>query len=300
MTLPAFPDFYMVGAPKCGTSALYEFLAQHPAIFLPAKKELLFFGSDLSYPSRLSEAEFLEHFVRRGAEERAGTAHTAYLQSRRAAEEIQSRSTHADIIIMLRDPVEMLPSWHSELLYETIEDIQDFEAALDAEPERRRGLRIPSHARQSYVESLYYTDVASYADQVERYLDAFGRSHVHVILHEDLRADPRTTYRATLEFLGVDPDFAPEFAVVNPNKVVRSRTLQYAFFATSAPWHRVIRRAVPGAVRQSLLRMNVRVVPRPELTESNRVKLRSRFAEDVRRLENLLDRDLSKWLTGPQ
>ena len=142
---------------------------------------------------------------------------------------------------MLRNPVEMLPSWHSELLYETIEDIEDFEAALDAEAERRRGLRIPSHARQSYVESLYYTDVASYAEQVERYLDAFGSANVHVILHEDLRADPRATYRSTLEFLDVDPEYEPELAVINPNKVVRSRTLQQLLYATGTRWHASIR-----------------------------------------------------------
>src|SRR5439155_20517864 len=51
-----FPDFYLVGTPKCGTTAFYGFLAQHPQIFLPETKQLLFFGSDLSYPSRLSDA----------------------------------------------------------------------------------------------------------------------------------------------------------------------------------------------------------------------------------------------------
>ena len=91
MTMSAFPDFYMVGAPKCGTSAFYDFLAQHPDIFLPAKKELLFFGSDLSYPSRLSEAAFLGYFAKQNGERRIGTAHTAYLQSRRAAEEIKRK-----------------------------------------------------------------------------------------------------------------------------------------------------------------------------------------------------------------
>ena len=138
-----YPDFYLVGAPKCGTTALYDFLSQHPQIFLPRTKELLHFASDLSYPTRLSEDEFLAHFADRQGEQRAGTAHTAYLQSKRAAREIKSKRPDADIIIMLRNPVDMLHSWHSELLYETIEDIEDFEAALDAEPARRRGERIP-------------------------------------------------------------------------------------------------------------------------------------------------------------
>src|SRR3954470_9290 len=197
----------MVGAPKCGTTAFYDFLAQHPQIFLPATKELIFFGSDLSYPTRLSEAEFLAPFAGRRDGQVAGTAHTAYLQSRTAADEIRARRPDARIVIMLRNPVEMLPSWHSELRYETIEDIEDLEAALDAEPERRRGLRIPRNARNSYVESLYYSEGAAFSEQVERYFDAFGRARVHVILHEDLRGDQAAVYRDTLRFLDVDPSF---------------------------------------------------------------------------------------------
>src|SRR4051812_48382777 len=119
-----YPDFYLVGAPKCGTTAFYQFLAEHPDIYLPEKKELLAFGSDLSYSSRLSERAFLAHFDRRGRESIAGTAHTAYLQSRSAAHEIQARRPDAKILIMLRNPVQVVYSWHSELVYETIEDIR--------------------------------------------------------------------------------------------------------------------------------------------------------------------------------
>ena len=195
MNTRQYPDFYLVGAPKCGTTAYYEFLRQHPEIFLPRTKELLRFGSDLSYPTRLSESDFLAHFSDRRDEQRVGTAHTAYLQSTRAAEEIKVHRPDADIVVMLRNPVDMVPSWHSELLYETIEDIEDLESALDAEEARRRGEQIPRSAGNSYVESLYYSEVAAFSEQVKRYFDVFGRSRVHVIIHDDLRADPAATYR---------------------------------------------------------------------------------------------------------
>src|SRR5579864_2296553 len=212
---PEFPDFYLVGAPKCGTTALYDFLRQHPEIFLPSTKELLFFGSDLSYPTRLSEKDFLAHYADRRGERRVGASHTAYLQSVRAAEEIRARRSDADILVMVRNPLEMLPSWHSELLLETIEDIEDLEGALDAENDRRQGLRLNRAARNSYVEALYYSEVAAFSYQVERYLDVFSAAHVHVILHDDLRRDPEGTYRAALAFLGVDDTFTPMFAVLN-------------------------------------------------------------------------------------
>ena len=128
-----FPDFYLVGAPKCGTSAMYEFLRRHPQIFLPKTKELIYFGTDLSYPTRLSREGFLRYFLDRRDEKRIGSAHTAYMQSELAAEEIRRVRPDADIIIMLRNPIDMLHSWHSELLYEAIEDIADVEAALDGD-----------------------------------------------------------------------------------------------------------------------------------------------------------------------
>jgi hypothetical protein len=292
----AYPDFYLVGAPKCGTSTLYRFLRRHPDIYLPEEKELIHFGSDLSYPTRLSESAFLAHYAHRRGEARVGAAHTAYLQSKAAAGEIRARRPDADIIVMLRNPVEMLPSWHSELLYQTVEEIEDFESALDAEAERRQGRRIPASARNSYVESLYYSDVAAFAQQVERYLAAFGHQHVHVIVFDDFRDDPAATCRATLDFLGVDPAFNPEAAIVNPNKVVRSRTLQRFYFATNTRGHRTVKRLLPPSVRQKLLAANVERRPRADIAEHVRQRLARLFRADVARLGDLIDRDLSHWL----
>jgi sulfotransferase family protein len=290
-----YPDFYLVGAPKCGTTAFYDFLAQHPDIFVPEKKELLIFGTDLSYPSRLSEDAFLAHFAARDRERLAGTAHTAYLQSHRAAREIHAKRPDAKILVMVRNPVEVVHSWHSELLYETIEDIESFELALAAEPERRRGKRIPRNARNSYVESLFYTDVVSFGAQVQRYVDVFGRSQVHVIVHDDLRADPQGVYRSAVGFLGADPGFVPDFAVRNANKIVRNRLLQRLYFGTATPGHAVVRRLIPSRARRRLLAMNVREAPRAELEPALRSHLEEAFRPDVDELGRILGRDLSSW-----
>jgi len=291
----ALPDFYLVGAPKCGTSALYDFLAQHPAIFLPAAKELLFYATDLSYPSRLDRSRFLAHYSGANGAKRVGTAHTAYMQSRTAAAEIHAGRPDARIIIMLRNPVDLVYSWHSELVYETIEDVVDFGAALEAEPDRRAGRRIPANARNSYLEALFYTDVAALAGQVERYLWVFGRESVHVIVHDDFRRDPGSTYRDVLDFLEVDPSFRPQFGDVNVNKVVRNRTLQRLYFATSSRGHATVRALIPASVRQRLLAWNAAERPRPDMPSDLRRRLTDHFAPDVRRLGDLLQRDLTHW-----
>jgi hypothetical protein len=293
------PDFFIVGAPKCGTSAMYEFLRQHPALFLPEKKELLVYATDLSYPSRLTTAEFAEHFVAMSPDQLAGTAHTAYLQSTTAAGEIRRDHPDARILIMLRDPAQMLPAWHSELLFETIENIADFGAALAAEPDRRAGRRIPRNATNSYVEALFYSDVARFSPQVRRYLDAFGPERVHVVLHEDFVADASSTYRRTLEFLNVDSGFTPAFESVNANKVARSGVLQRAYFSTQIPGHRLVRALLPSRLRGILLAANRREQPRAALPSAGLQLIRKALADDVRELGELLGRDLSHWLAAP-
>jgi hypothetical protein len=84
------PQFYIVGAPKCGTTAMYEYLRQHPALFLPQRKELRYFGSDLEIRDRqaLTEAEYLGHFADAPRESLIGTAYVWYLYSKLAAAEI--------------------------------------------------------------------------------------------------------------------------------------------------------------------------------------------------------------------
>lgn len=290
-----FPDFYLVGAPKCGTTTLYDTLRQHPQIQMPATKELLYFASDLSFGNRPSEEQYLAHFANLDRAGRVGTAHTAYLQSSRAAEEIHAVRPDARIIVMLRNPVEMLPSWHSELLYEAIEDLPDFEDALAAEPDRRRGLRIPKHAGNSYVEALYYRDAAGFTAQVARYFGVFGRSQVHVVLFDDLRSDPGGVAREVFEFLDVEPDFIPELSVLNSNKALRSRKLQELFFHVEGPVRRAGRIVLPRSVRRRLVDMNTRTEPRPELSSEVRTRLEEEFSAEVARLSRLLQRDLARW-----
>ena len=131
------PDFFIVGAPKCGTTAMIDYLKQHPEVFVPDRKELDFFGRDLVFKGhRLTEEEYLGFFSRATAEKRAGEGSVWYLHSKTAALEIKDFSPNARIIIMLRNPLDMMYSFHSQRLYNGNEDIENFSAALDAEAER--------------------------------------------------------------------------------------------------------------------------------------------------------------------
>src|SRR5882757_7658017 len=138
------PDFFIVGAPKCGTTALYRCLEAHPEIFVPERKELHHFGTDLYSPTYVRQLdEYLSLFAAAGDAKRVGEASVWYLFSKRAATEINAFNPQASVIIMLRNPVEMLHSLHSQHLYNGTEEISDFATALNAEGDRKMGRCLP-------------------------------------------------------------------------------------------------------------------------------------------------------------
>ena len=211
------PDFFIVGAAKCGTTSLYRYLGLHPEVFMPATKWINYFNVDLPSPANChSWDRYLDHFADAGHARRVGEASESSLYSRCAAAGIRKACPDADIVIMLRNPVDMLYSLHSQLLFSGVEDIEDFAEAMAAEPDRRKGERLPpvAHHPQRW---LLYRQAARFAEQVLRYLDVFGRDRVHIILFDDFKSDTAAVYRDTLRFLGVDTGFQPDFEVHNAN-----------------------------------------------------------------------------------
>ena len=135
------PDFFIVGAFKSGSTALYEGLRRHPQIFMPFHKEPLYFGDDLTRRyGRMTEADYLRLFRNAQPGQRIGEASTWYLYSTSAAHEIKQFSPDAKIVVVLRNPVDVMYAQHNQLIFNVIEDIPDFAEALGAEagPARRQ------------------------------------------------------------------------------------------------------------------------------------------------------------------
>jgi len=292
------PDFFIVGAPKCATTAFNRYLGQHPQIFIPARKELHYFGSDLKFlKGRTSRGEYLAQFASVRLEKRVGEASVWYLYSRRAAAEIKAFAPRAQIIILLRNPADMLYSLHSQFLYESNENILDIRRALAAERDRKQGRRIPPNIY--FLEGLFYRDVARYCEQVERYLHLFGSENVLVICYDDFKRNTRAVYRETLRFLHVDEEFEPRFEVLNGNKEVRNHRFQ--FFLNNPPPAvlGLSRLLIPTRLRHLLVdglkRLNSRKAGRKPLSDDLRRQLEYEFEDEVCRLGRLLDRDLSHW-----
>ena len=274
-----------------------------------AKKEQHFFGSDLAGTwKQPTPDKYFASFSGSESAKRRGEASGWYLWSRRAAEEIRAYRSDARIVAMLRNPIEMLPSLHSQYLFDELEDLGDFGEALAAEADRRRGKRIPPNNRGEPWR-LFYRDIVCFSEQLERYATAFGWAQLHVIVFDDLRKNPYATYRGVLDFLDVDTAFVPDLGVINPNKRTRSRRLKATMLRTidpSSPIRRVGTRAIPvHALRSAILkhgvttleRMNTSFTPRPPLPPQVRANLASELVPEIHRLGELLGRDLTFWLT---
>jgi sulfotransferase family protein len=292
------PDFFIVGTFKGGSTALYEGLRRHPQIFMPFHKEPLYFGDDLTRRyGRMTEADYLRLFKNAKPGQRVGEASTWYLYSTSAAREIKAFSPDAKILVVLRNPVDVMYAQHNQLIFNVIEDIPDFAEALAAEPDRRAGRRLPPGPIN--VENLFYRHSVQFSEQLERYFDVFGRENVHVMLFDDLRRDGAMVVRGVLEFLGVDPSLAAAPPTANESRRVRSPLVQRLIFAPKLllPLAPMLRRfPLVRTVRTRLLQMNSEAKPRAPMDPDLRRQLLEEFRPEIERLGRLIDRDLTAWL----
>jgi hypothetical protein len=291
------PNFFIVGAPKCGTTFMNDCLAKHPDIFMAAK-ELHYFGKDIKLKAKISEQNYLSYFSKANEEKIIGEASVWYLFSKCAAEEIKKFSPNAKILIMLRNPINVMHSLHSQHLYDGNEDVLDFEAAIHLDKERRQGKKLP--------ESVDFTQLPSYADsvlfceQVKRYLDVFGKNQVYIMLYEDFVADTKQVIKGLLEFLEVDVEKDMKFEVVNSNKEIKMFSLHRILKKPPPLLKKITKAIVPikklrHLIMAKLFKWNIRNKKRKAMSLELTQKLKKYLLEDIERLAKLIDRDLSAW-----
>jgi hypothetical protein len=213
------PNFFILGAPNCGTTSMATWLGWHPRVFLSPIKEPHFFNTDDKPGVATLEAYENLFAAVRSFHRAAGEASVWYLYSAVAVANILAYRPEARFIVMLRNPVEMAPALHSEMLLGGHESVRDFRAAWDLQDERRQGRRVP--ARTWAKRRLLYGEVCALGAQLQRVLATVPRGRVLTILLEDVVDDPRREYRRVLQFLGVDDDGRVAFPVYNQARALR-------------------------------------------------------------------------------
>jgi hypothetical protein len=293
-----FPDFFIVGAPKCGTTSFYRYLRDHPEIFMPTAKEPHFFGEDLVRPEYLKDADrYLQLFDEASGSKLRGEASVWYLFSRTAAQEISRVKPDAKIIVLLRHPVDAMESLHRHLLYNGSEVLESFPEAFRVQVLRKQGLHLPDGV--TFPQRLLYADVVAYSHQVQRYIDTFGSANVHVIIFEEFLVDKATIYRGLLRFLGVASDVEPDWRIHNQAKSMRSRAVGLMLAHPPKPIKGLLRQLLPGSTRrriwQFLWHLNLTEPPASITSPRFRAELCDLVEPEIDRLVHVLGRDIPAW-----
>jgi len=291
------PDFFFIGAPKCGTTALANWLRDHPRIFMTQRpKEPMYFDKDIVNVDRMSLKQYENLF--RDADDShlvVGEASTPYLRSREAIRNILEYSPSARFLVAVRNPVEMAPSVHAQSTYTQYETIADFKEAWNAQEDRRQGKRLPQISRND-PERFLYADVCRLGEQLERLFRQVSRDRVMVVFMDDMKADPRRVYVDILDFLGVPDDGRSDFASANVRKRIKlpvlGKVLSLAWLSKRLLGLQGVRTGAFSKIH------NWNQVPmKPgKLDEQFRQELIACFEKDIRLLGALTGRDISGWL----
>lgn len=304
------PAFFIAGNSKSGTTALHAFLKQHPAIFMSVPKEPNFFAKDFCrdpnpensfYPITLSQ--YLDLFTKAQSGQICGEASACYLYSSVAAEEIYKFNPKAKILVILREPVDFLRSYHLQSLKNLpteAETIKEFKHALDLEPSRKLGKNLPPKCL--IPEFLYYRERVKYVEHLKRFYEYFREEQIKVIIYDDWIQDNQGIYKDVLEFLDVRSDFEPSFSSYNKGGVVlRAKWLQEIIHNLSHgkngfQWLKRFTKIIfPDTIRKKLLTL---IYQKAVFTQADALDpmlittLKKEFKHEVITLSHFINRDL--------
>ena len=294
-------NFFILGAPKCGTTSMVDYLGQHPHIYFPKIKEPHFFCTDFDDYRRiegLSEYHGLYPFVKK-QHDIYGDASVWYLYSKKAIEEIVDYNPDAKFLVMLRKPTELVPSLHSQLLYSGRESIASIEKAWHCCVDRKKGVMLPKHVKAK--EHLYYDEVCKYSVQLERVFDNVHSDRVKIVFFENFVTNTRNIVKDVFNFLGVDCEYDIKIQVINSNKV--HKFYRVSNFLMHPPYP--INKIKKYLKKNSLIKKNTPLrgfyefmsvkKKREMLSESLSEKIINNYRADIVCLEGLLNVDLNNW-----
>ncbi len=293
-------DFFIIGAPKCGTTAMAYYLSQHPQICMADPKEPWFFSEDLEvgYPDLPTTVDgyhnrYFSHYDSR-VHTRVGEASPIYMVSSCAVDKILAYNPNAKFIAMVRNPVDIAYAMHANR-YATSpnhENIAGFEDAWMAQEDRLAGRKLPANVIKPIL--LQYRKIASIGTQLKTVMDKVPPGNLLILVNEDMRSNTQQSYNETLAFLGLEPYVDCDFSPANENKVWADKRMETIYHGLNA-----LKQRMPFKVNLGLLsalkRKSFKTGKRPSLPSRFRAELVNEFRPEVELLSSLLNRDFSHW-----
>ena len=269
-------NFFIIGAPKCGTTSLSSWLSGHPDVFFAPNKEVNFWNTDHRLPGRLPLGEYESLFSPAKA---VGEGSVWYLYSREAVPRILDYNPDAKFIVCLRDPAEMAISLHHQQVFNGNENIEDFRRAWSFETLRKQGASV----RASEPSHLYYSEICRLGEQVERLLS--HTDNVHFVHLDDMKSCPQAVYNSVLDFLDLPRHDVP-LTPHNPASGRRSAGVRSAVRVLGAAKQRLGLRKGFGFLR-AIDRLNAR--PETWSADPSTMQwLREYYREDSELLSRLI------------
>ena len=294
------PNFIILGAAKSGTTALYHYLQQHPQIYLSPIKETEFFafeGEDLNFQGpkdmpRLSITTLEDYQAQfDGVEDETaiGEASPVYLYSSKAPERIHNYLPDAKLIVILRNPVERAYSQFLMFVRDNREPLRDFMQAVDEEETR---------IAQNWAWGWHYVRVGLYHQQLKRYFERYRREQIKVYLHEELKSNTDGVLRDIFDFLEVDNTFIPNTSVKHNISGIPQNNLIHSWLYKKNLIKELVKPFLSEKLRKDIFRKlkKKQKLHKPELTKEIKQQLLPFFQEDILKLQELIDKDLSGWL----
>lgn len=298
-------SFFIAGAPRCGTTSLSKTLAAHPQVVFSKPKETHYFSRlKQALPREAMCHQFLGRYYAGHdlAGKFIGEGSVSTLYRPQAQRLIQQFDPQARFIISVRNPVEMIASYHSRLLYSLDEDQQDLATAWSLQGQRLQGLDLPPRCREPRL--LQYADVASSGKHLAAMFDTVGRENCFVVVFDDLQHRPGELYTDLLSFIGLDDDGRRAFVHKNSYQAYQSYWLQQYVMNPPRWISRLIARRQYASrdsmrflrgLRRRIKKRNKIKIERPAVSPDLREELSEYFADDVSLLSALLGRDLGHW-----
>ena len=272
-----FPNFFILGAAKCGTTSLFQYLKEHPGIFMSPVKEPCFFCEEFQVVK--NPVAYARLFEGAGNASWIGEASHVYFSSPTSARTLRTFVPEAKFVLILRHPSERAYSLYHHMRRYGYETIGTFEKALASEEKRVVSDTFRTHCNQ-YIYNFFYFRSGLFGEQIERYFALFERSQFHIVTLDQLMKSPLSTIHGIYNFLNVQDDFMPEIKVFNKGETSRFPLVQnFVNLKLRRPsW---LRRIGMNWSRK----YNLKLIP--PINPETRHQLCKRFQSDLERLYDL-------------
>lgn len=295
------PNFLIIGAARSGTSSLYEYMNQHPDVFFSPNKEPLFFAFDgekvdfngpgddrqVNIKTVTNLSAYQELFRGVTTEKAIGEASAAYLYLQKAPETIHRYLPKAKLIAVLRNPVDRAYSSFLYTIRDNREPLRNFGEALAQENAR---------IANNWEHLWHYKNMGFYYQQLSRYYQLFDKSQIKIYLNDDLRKNTADVVHDAFSFLEVDADFQPDFSVIYNKGGVPKRKLLNRILTRQSRFKSMLRPFMPSVLMKAYTQLKHSNLDKPELEGEVRLALSRIYRDDILKLQDLIEKDLSSWL----